>query len=127
MAILKIRDANGNVQEILAIKGEKGDKGADGTMRFDELTSEQREILKGDKGEDGKDGKDFKYEDFTPEQLASLKGEKGDAFTYSDFTAEQLASLKGEKGDTYSLTPDDKTEIVNAVIAELPVYNGEVE
>ena len=27
------------------------------------------------------------------------KGDKGDAFTYEDFTAEQLVSLKGEKGD----------------------------
>ena len=27
------------------------------------------------------------------------KGDKGDAFVYSDFTPEQLASLKGEKGD----------------------------
>ena len=30
MAILKIRDSNGNVQEVLAIKGEKGDKGDKG-------------------------------------------------------------------------------------------------
>ena len=29
MAILKIRDVNGNVQEILAIKGERGDQGKD--------------------------------------------------------------------------------------------------
>lgn len=29
MSILKIRDSNGNVQEILAIKGEKGEKGQD--------------------------------------------------------------------------------------------------
>lgn len=27
MAILKIRDSDGNVQEILALQGEKGDKG----------------------------------------------------------------------------------------------------
>ena len=27
------------------------------------------------------------------------KGDKGDPFTYEDFTAEQLASLKGDKGD----------------------------
>jgi len=27
-------------------------------------------------------------------------GPKGDSFTYEDFTAEQLASLKGPKGDT---------------------------
>ena len=30
MAILKIRDAEGNVQEILVIKGDKGDKGNKG-------------------------------------------------------------------------------------------------
>lgn len=29
----------------------------------------------------------------------SLRGEKGDPFTYADFTPEQLAALKGEKGD----------------------------
>ena len=36
---------------------------------------------------------------------------------------------KGDKGDTgpaYTLTSADKTAIVNAVIAALPVYNGEV-
>jgi len=31
--------------------------------------------------------------------IEMFKGEKGDAFKYSDFTPEQLASLKGEKGD----------------------------
>lgn len=36
---------------------------------------------KGDKGDQG------------------IQGEKGDPFTYDDFTEEQLASLKGEKGD----------------------------
>ena len=61
--------------------------------------------LKGDKGDA------FTYQDFTPEQLESLKGpkgdagdkgekgEKGDPFLYSDFTEEQLSKLKGEKGD----------------------------
>ena len=34
------------------------------------------------------------------EWLASLKGDKGDPFTYDDFTPEQLALLKGPKGDT---------------------------
>ena len=32
-------------------------------------------------------------------QIQGAKGDKGDAFTYSDFTPEQLAALKGEKGD----------------------------
>lgn len=43
-------------------------------------------------------GDPFTYSDFTPEQLAALKGEKGDPFTYADFTPEQLASLKGKDG-----------------------------
>ena len=42
---------------------------------------------------------------------ADLKGAKGD---------------KGDKGDAYTLTNADKTTIVNAVIAALPVYDGGV-
>lgn len=39
-------------------------------------------------------GKAFTWEDFTPEQLAELKGEKGDPFTWDDFTAAQIEILK---------------------------------
>jgi hypothetical protein len=38
------------------------------------------------------------FEDLTPEQVESLKGEKGNPFTYEDFTPEQLAALKGKDG-----------------------------
>lgn len=38
------------------------------------------------------------FEDLTPEQKAMLKGEKGDAFTYDDFTEEQILDLKGTDG-----------------------------
>ena len=46
-----------------------------------------------------------------------------------------IPSIKGERGEdgytpqrgTDYWTDDDKTEIVNAVIAALPKYNGEVE
>lgn len=85
------------------------------TTRVDKLYAEaQTGRFKGDKGEKGEKGdpgKAFTYADFTPEQLAALKGEKGDkgdpgakgdtgaAFTYEDFTAAQLAALKGDKGD----------------------------
>ena len=56
MEILKYRkDANSEWQEIIAIKGEPG--------------------VKGDKGDP------FTYDDFTPEQLESLKGEPGEAGT----------------------------------------------
>ena len=67
---------------------------------------------KGDTGPRGEKGEPFRFEDFTPEQLESLKvkgdtgpagepgakGEKGDAFTYADFTEEQLEALRGPAG-----------------------------
>lgn len=44
--------------------------------------------------------------------------------TFSDGTT--ITIKNGSKGNPYTLTSDDKTTIVNAVIAALPVYNGEV-
>lgn len=41
--------------------------------------------------------------------LQGPKGEKGDAFTYADFTPEQLAFLKGEKGETGEQGPKGDT------------------
>ncbi len=74
----------------------------------------------------GEKGDPFTYNDFTPEQLAALKGQdgtvsfdnltqaqkdslkgeqgerglKGDAFTYDDFTPAQLEELRGEPGES---------------------------
>ena len=39
-----------------SLTGPKGDKGADGTMTFEDLTDEQRESLRGEPGPPGKDG-----------------------------------------------------------------------
>ena len=39
----------------------------------------------------------FKYEDFTPEQLLSLKGAKGDKGDKGD---QGVQGIKGDKGDT---------------------------
>ena len=58
-------------------EGEKGDKGDTGAA-----------------GAKGEKGDPFTYEDFTPEQLSSLKGVKGDK---GDIGA---TGSKGEKGDT---------------------------
>lgn len=63
-----------------------------------------------------------------------LKGEKGEPFKYSDFTPEQLESLrgpqgktgpKGQKGDSYILTDADKTEIAQKI--KLPTKTSELE
>lgn len=42
----------------------------------------------------------FKYEDFTPEQLLSLKGEKGDKGDTGSQGIQGIQGLKGDKGDT---------------------------
>ena len=63
-------------------KGEKGDTGPQGPAG-----------PKGDKGDTGPAGPKGDTGDTGPQGL------KGDAFTFEDFTTEQLASLKGPKGD----------------------------
>ena len=118
------------------VRGEDGKDGRDGidgkSFTFDDLTPEQRELLKGEKGDAGRDGKDgldgkpFTFSDLTPEQKESLKGESGKdgidgkdgrdgvdgkPFTFEDLTAEQRAMLKGEKGEKGdALTFDDLTQ-----------------
>ena len=77
---------------------------------------------KGATGPRGEKGEPFRFEDFTPEQLESLKvkgdtgpagepgvkGDKGDAFTYADFTQEQLEALRGPAGKDGSNGRDGK-------------------
>lgn len=60
-------------------KGDKGDPGEPGAPG-----------AKGDKGDPGETG---------AQGAPGEKGDKGDPFVYADFTPEQLAALKGEKGD----------------------------
>ena len=66
----------------------------------------------------------IKQPDGSWKPIEMFKGEKGDAFEYSDFTPEQLASLKGAKGDKgdkgdtgddYILTQQDKEDIAGLV------------
>lgn len=117
-------------------QGEIGPKGATGPQGPQGVKGEQGDTgpmgpqgPKGLKGDKGDKGDAFVYTDFTPAQLAALKGpqgetgpkgdtgstglkgEKGDAFTYADFTPEQLAGLKGltgAKGDSaYQVAVDN--------------------
>ena len=70
--------------------GPPGPKGE--PFEFEDFTPEQLDSIKGEKG------REFVYDDFTPEQLDSIKGEKGREFVYDDFTQGQLDLIKGEKG-----------------------------
>ena len=96
-------------EQLQALRGPEGAKGEPGAP------GEKGE--RGEKGEQGEKGEDFKYEDFTLEQLEmltgprGLPGEKGEQgadgingqdgkdFTYDMFTDEQLEALRGPKGE----------------------------
>lgn len=114
--------------------------------------NEKTKILKINMGSVGPKGDPFRYEDFTEEQLESLRGPrgyqgetgsrgpqgpKGSDFKYEDFTAEQLENLRGPQGepgqpgnDGYSpvrgidyWTPSDIAEIQTYIDEKL----GEIE
>lgn len=77
-ALVTVTDAEGTTTALLT-RGPKGDIGV--------------------AGERGEKGDAFTYDDFTPEQLETLRGPTGYAFTFDDLSEEQVASLRGEKGD----------------------------
>lgn len=89
--------------QIEMLKGSEGQAGAtfipsvtsDGTLTWVNTGGYANPLpvnIKGVKGDP------FKYEDFTEEQLASLKGADG-TMVFEDLTPEQKATLKGERGD----------------------------
>ena len=62
-------------------------------------------------------GKAFEYSDFTPEQIAILKGDKGDPFTYEDFTPEQIVELQKPATDAATAVNEAEALRVTAEIA----------
>lgn len=75
-----------------ALTGPKGDKGEPGANGADGAPG--KDGAAGPAGEAGKQGPEG------PAGVQGPQGAKGDPFTYEDFTPEQLAALKGPKGDT---------------------------
>lgn len=73
-------------------KGEKGDMGMQGPVG--------ETGIQGETGPRGPEG---------PPGLKGSQGDKGDPFTYNDFTEEQLASLKGETGSKGPQGPPGET------------------
>lgn len=125
-----------------ALKGPKGDTGPQGPQGPQGSQGEKGNT--GLQGEKGDKGDAFTYSDFTAEQLASLKGEKGDTGPQGPKGEKGDAGPQGPKGDTgdtgsqgpagpsgYTpvkgtdyFTEEDKTEMVNAVLAALPAAEG---
>lgn len=100
------------------IRSLKGEKGADGTVEFDNLTPEQLNSLKGEKGADGAKGEQGEqgiqgpkgedgsivFEELTPEQKEELRGprgfqgDQGDRGEKGDRGLQGIQGIQGEKG-----------------------------
>lgn len=83
---------------------------AEGTHVFDVLD-----------GTDGEDGRGI--------ASAVLNADYTLTLTYTDgtsYTTPSIRGLQGEPGDDYVLTAQDKADIADIVLGELPVYNGGV-
>jgi hypothetical protein len=104
--------ANNNIS---MLKGKDGRDGIDGKDGYTPV--------KGIDYFDGKQGKAFTYADFTPEQLASLKGEKGEQGERGFQGVRGLQGVQGDKGkDGYTpqreidyWTEEDKAEIIDSL------------
>ena len=119
-----VDDALAQAKESGEFKGDKGDTGAQGPQGE-----------KGDTGAAGANGANG---------VSATHSWDGTTLTITSASGTSSANLKGDTGDTgpegprgepgpegpqgpaYALTEADKAEIVAAVIAALPVYNGEV-
>ena len=109
--VITVTLTNGKKSEFRVLNGSKGSQGE-----------------QGEKGSQGEKGDPFIYEDFTPEQLAALKGEKGEKGEAGDKGEKGEQGIQGERGengaDGYTpvkgvdyWTEADKEEIIEQVQA----------
>lgn len=108
-----LEDNNSVIDSILQALSEKASKDyVDSSISTISLTPGP----KGDTGEQGPQGEKGDPGNVGPQGIQGEKGEigaqgeqgpKGDAFTFEDFTPEQLESLRGPKGDTGTFDSSD--------------------
>lgn len=79
--------------DLMQLKGDKGDQGIKGDKGEQGVKGD-----KGERGEKGDKGNAFTFADFTPEELASLKGEKGEKGEKGDKGDKGLQGERGEQG-----------------------------
>lgn len=84
--------------------GPQGPKGADGTMTFEDLTPEQKASLKGDKGDKGDTGAAGPQGDPGPKGDKGDPGPKGDKGDTGETGAQGPQGIQGEPG-TNGTTP----------------------
>ena len=89
-----------NLGHVVGEKGPKGDTGPQGPRGpKGDTGATGPQGPKGDTGDIGPQGPKGDTGDIGPSGPQGPQGPKGDAFTFEDFTPEQLASLTGQKGD----------------------------
>ena len=131
-----VDDALAQAKESGDFKGDKGDTGPQGPQGERGKPGEQGP--KGEKGDTGAAGANG------ANGVSATHSWDGTTLTITSASGTSSANLKGDTGDTgpegprgepgpegprgpaYTLTEADKAEMVAAVIAALPVYNGEV-
>ena len=133
-AILKLRDENGNVYEVPALVGKKGDQGDKG----DKGDTGER----GPQGIQGPSGKNLEFawngtqlgvrqEGQSSYQYVNLKGEKGDKGDKGekgDRGDPGEKGEKGDKGDPGSIDNLTKMHVTDALgYTPLPISNGVLE
>lgn len=126
MSVLRIKNENNEWVEITSIQGPPGPKGEDGSVIFEELTEEQREMLRGPAGPQGETG---------PQGEQGIQGPKGDQGEPGIQGPEGPAGANGYtpiKGTDY-FTTADKNEIVELVKENLTTptaseisYSGDI-
>ena len=79
-------------------QGPQGEKGADGTMTFEDLTPEQKASLKGDKGDKGDTGAAGPQGEPGPKGDKGEPGPKGDKGDTGETGAQGPQGLQGEQG-----------------------------
>lgn len=92
----------------------------------DKTGTTSKNISNGAKGNKGDKGDPFTYDDFTPEQLAALKGAKGDAGKDGYTPIKDVDYFDGKDGKDYVITSADYDAIATVVINKLPMAEGSV-
>src|SRR5699024_10662145 len=110
------------------IKGEQGDKGE--SFKYEDFTQEQLDELRGVDGADGKSSYELAletgYQGSLEDYLQSLHGKDGTdgtSLTWDDLTPVQKDSLKGEDGHTVDIIPiidEEDNEIGYEIIVTTP-------
>jgi hypothetical protein len=145
MAVLKIKDANGTIHEILAIRGKdgiNGTNGANGKSAYD-LAVEQgfegsvdewlnslvgvdgKDGINGTDGKDGADGKDYVLTDADKQEIADLVSGGGNADLSNYYTKSEVNNLKVSAftNDAGYLT---EAQVLALIQANMPI-NGDGE